>query len=234
MKTGITDHALREAARQVRTSMLNSLQAEAPPQHPFSQEFLSSMDVLLQKEEKRRHHAAAFRRCIAALLSIAIGLSLFLGLNPEAQAAAIRWAKKTALGQTVFSFFEDTEPALPEYRLMWLPEGMELVNEISASDCNLLYYADPNNSSRSFTIQCALMDSDAALIISHDKSQYNIQPILINNHSGELYSSTDSSSSNGLVWFDDTAGVSFTIISYLDTDVILHIAEGIELVVSTK
>lgn len=234
MKTDITDHALREAARQVRTSMLNSLQAEAPPQHPFSQEFLSSMDVLLQKEEKRRHHAAAFRRCIAALLSIAIGLSLFLGLNPEAQAAAIRWAKKTALGQTVFSFFEDTEPALPEYRLMWLPEGMELIQESHTAQTHAQLYYNPKDTSQGFSIEWGLMDSENDFFVYHSDAEYGVSSVRINDYSGLLYVSPDSSASHCLVWFDEAAGIRFSIVSHLDPSVIMHIAARVELVNSTK
>ena len=174
------------------------------------------------------------RRCIAALLSVVVGLSLFFGLNTEARAAALQWAKKTAWGRTVFSFFGDAEKALPEFVVTWLPEGVELVNEIVEPDCVMQLYSDPDDDSQSFAIQCALMDADSPLIISHNKSEYLIHSTTVNTHYAELYIAQDPSVSNGLVWFDDNIGISFTIISDMDSTVILHIAENIKLDISTK
>lgn len=233
MKTIITDEALRNAAKQVRESMLASL-PEEPTEHTFSEEFLTSIEKLRQSEQKRASRITLFRRSIAALLSVVVGLSLFFGLNTEARAAALRWAKQTAWGRTVFSFFGEAEEALPEFEVMWVPEGVELVNEIVEPDCVMRLYSDPDDDSQSFAIQCALMDSDSPLIISHNKSEYLIHSTIVNTHYAELYIAQDSSVSNGLVWFDDDTGVSFTIISDMKPDVILHIAENIKLDISTK
>lgn len=233
MKTIITDEALRNAAKQVRESMLASL-PEEPTEHTFSEEFLTSIEKLRQSEQKRASRITLFRRSIAALLSVVVGLSLFFGLNTEARAAALRWAKQTTWGRTVFSFFGEAEKALPEFEVMWVPEGVELVNEIVEPDCVMRLYSDPDDDSQSFAIQCALMDSDSPLIISHNKSEYLIHSTIVNTHYAKLYIAQDSSVSNGLVWFDDDTGVSFTIISDMKPDVILHIAENIKLDISTK
>ena len=236
MKTFITDEALRDAAKQVRESMLSSL-PEEPKEHAFSEEFLETIEELRQSERKRASRAsraALFRRCVAAMLSIVVSLSLFFGLNTEARAAALRWVKQTTWGQTMFSFLGEAEEALPEFEVMWVPEGVELVNEIVEPDCVMRLYSNPDDDSQSFAIQCALMDSDSPLIISHNKSEYLIHSTIVNTHYAELYIAQDSSVSNGLVWFDDGTGVSFTIISDMKPDVILHIAENIKLDISTK
>lgn len=235
VKTELTDEALGNAARLVRESMLSSLREEEMPAHEFSEDFRESLlEEVRRNEQERARKRLVLRRCIAALLSVVVGLSLFFGLNTEARAAALQWAKKTTWGRTVFSFFGDAEKALPEFVVMWLPEGVELVNEIVEPDCVMQLYSDPDDDSQSFAIQCALMDSDSPLIISHNKSEYLIHSTTVNTHYAELYIAQDPSVSNGLVWFDDNIGISFTIISDMDSTVILHIAENIKLDISTK
>ena len=233
-KTELTDEALRNAARLVRASMLSSLREEDMPTHEFSEDFRESLlEEVRRNERKPARTQLILRRSIAALLSVVVGLSLFFGLNTEARAAALQWAKKTTWGWTVFSFFGDAERALPEFEVMWLPEGVELVNEIVEPDCVMRLYSNLDDSQR-FAMQCALMDSDSPLIIGHNKSEYLIHSTTVNTHYAELYIAQDSSVSNGLVWFDDNIGVVFTIISDMDPTVILHIAENIKLDISTK
>ena len=57
------------------------------------------------------------------MLSIVVGFSLFFCLNTEARAAALRWAKKTAWGRTVFSFFGEAEEAWPEFEVIEITLG---------------------------------------------------------------------------------------------------------------
>lgn len=124
VKTELTDEALRNAAGLVRESMLSSLGEEEMPTHEFSEDFRESLlEEVRRNEQERARKRLVFRRCIAALLSAVVGLSLFFGLNTEARAATLQWAKKTTWGRTVFSFFGDAEKALPEFKVTWLPEG---------------------------------------------------------------------------------------------------------------
>ena len=124
VKTELTDEALGNAARLVRDSMLSSLREEEMPAHEFSEDFRESLlEEVRRNERKPVRTQPVLRRCIAALLSVVVGLSLFFGLNTEARAAALQWAKKTAWGRTVFSFFGDAEKALPKFEVTWLPEG---------------------------------------------------------------------------------------------------------------
>ena len=124
VKTELTDEALGNAARLVRASMLSSLREEEMPTHEFSEDFRESLlEEVRRNEQERTRKRLVLRRCIAALLSAVVGLSLFFGLNTEARAAALQWAKKTTWGRTVFSFFGDAEKALPEFEVTWLPEG---------------------------------------------------------------------------------------------------------------
>ena len=83
-------------------------------------------------------------------------------------------------------------------------------------------------------MQCGIMRTESDLFIFHNDAEYEITSVTVNGKSGVFYISPDTQASHGLVWFDEKAGVYFTIISYLDPAVILHIAESIKLVNSTK
>ena len=95
VKTELTDEALGNAARLVRESMLSSLREEEMPAHEFSEDFRESLlEEVRRNERKPVRTQLVLRRCIAALLSVAVGLSLFFGLNTEARAAALQGRRK--------------------------------------------------------------------------------------------------------------------------------------------
>ncbi len=235
VKTELTDEALGNAARLVRESMLSSLREEEMPTHEFSEDFRESLlEEVRRNEQERVRTQLVLRRCIAALLSVVVGLSLFFGLNTEARAAALQWAKKTTWGRTVFSFFGDAEKTLPEFEVTWLPEGVELVRVENTSDTCSRLYNNPNDTSYGFVMQCGIMRTESDLFIFHNAAEYEITSVTVNGKSGVFYISPNTQARHGRVWFDEKAGVYFTIISYLDPTVILHIAESIKLVNSTK
>ena len=77
IKTELTDEALRNAARSVRASMLSSLKEEDMPTHEFSEDFRESLlEEVRRNERKPARTQLVLRRCIAALLSVVVGLSL--------------------------------------------------------------------------------------------------------------------------------------------------------------
>lgn len=77
VKTELTDEALGNAARLVRESMLSSLREEEMPAHEFSEDFRESLlEEVRRNEQNRATKRLVLRRCIAALLSVVVGLSL--------------------------------------------------------------------------------------------------------------------------------------------------------------
>lgn len=233
-KIEVTDANLSIAAAQVRESMLSSLDSEEIAQNDFSARFLASIAELRMREKKMRIRRRIIRQCVAAIVSVAVGLPLFFAINTEARAAAISWIKETFPGQTAFYFLRDTDRTPPDYQLTWLPDGIEFVREAHTSLTRSRLYQDPEDAARGFTIQCGRMDSSSPLFIGHSGSECEIAPILINDMPGELYRSMSADISHCLVWFDDANGVVYGIVSYLDPDVIMHIAEGVKLVKPTK
>lgn len=230
-----TDEALRNAAALVRQSMLSSLNEEKVSEHVFPDDFLKSIrEEARQSEKKHRHDGELLRRCIAAVLSVVVGLTLFFAINTEARAAAVQWIKKVFVRQTIFSFLQEDTYVPLDFQLLWLPDGVEMIDETQTELTHSQFYQDLENPKNGFVIQCGSMDSQGELTIVHGDANYDIRTVEVNGLSGELYISNDADISNVLVWFDESNRVVFTVDSTLTPDVILHIAENVKLGKSPK
>lgn len=230
-----TDEALRNAATLVRKSMLSSLNEEKVPKHEFPDGFLKSIqEEASQSEKKRSHDGELLRRCIAAVLSVVVGLTLFFAINTEARAAAVEWIKKAFGRQTIFSFLQEDTYISLDFQLLWLPDGVEMVDETQTELTHSQLYQDVENSKNGFVIQCGRMDSQGGLTIVHGDANYDIRTVEVNRLPGELYISNDTDISNVLIWFDESNRIVFTVDSTLTPDVILHIAENVKLGKSPK
>lgn len=118
---------------------------------------------------------------------------------------------------------------LPEYQLTWIPEGCTIVQEIStATMYAALYEAEETGNGFTFAYSCQFHDDDTIGIFT--PSEAEIQTVSIHGASGDLYLPSDPSVAKELIWFDKTNQVWFHISSYLETTVMLHIAESVVLV----
>ena len=230
-----TDEALRNAAILVRKSMLSSLNEEKVPEHEFPDDFLKSVrEEARQSEKKHRHDGELLRRCIAAVLSVVVGVTLFFAIDTEARAAAAEWIKKVFGGQTLFSFLQEDTYVSMDFQLLWLPDGVEMVDETQTELTHSQLYQDAQDSKNGFVIRCGSMDSQGDLMIVHGDASYDIRTVEVNGLPGELYISNDTDISNVLIWFDESNRIVFTIDSTLAPNVILHIAENVKLYKSPK
>lgn len=67
-----------------------------------------------------------------------------------------------------------------------------------------------------------------------DETAHSIILVDINGMVGNLYLSQDPEITHCLIWFDGERQISFNITSYMDSEVILHIAESVKLSNTTK
>ena len=61
-------------------------------------------------------------------------------------------------------------------------------------------------------------------------SEYECVELLVNGMPAQFYDSLDKNQTNDLIWVDETAGIVFSLNGALEQDVMLHIAESINLV----
>lgn len=220
-----SDAQLQAALAKSQQSFLDSLPQE-PPRHEFSKDFQRDIQALSQKEKRILHMRTVTRQVRAASLALIIGASLVLTVHADARATVLRWVKEELGQSSVFWFMGDTSQKLPNYALTWLPEGMECTSDETTNTDRGLVYLDPECPESGFVLHYSLVQDGSQLIVFHENQESQAVQVEINSCTGELFLS-EGEANNVLVWFDEKRNVEFDITSPLNSDVILHIAEGI-------
>ena len=117
---------------------------------------------------------------------------------------------------------EDTHRQLREL----LPEGYELVMEEKDDTRGYLIYEDEQGGSISFLY--FLSNSESKLSLEFGNTEYEYKSLSINGMSADLYISSDPGETSELIWFDEERGITFSLSSFEESHVIVHIAEKIK------
>ena len=105
MSEQVTDDVIIQAAKRVGEAMLASLPEPEDCTHEFSPEFERSMERLIQKTKRRAHVRRCLRSIAVAALAVVIGLSAWLAVDTEAQAAVVEWVRTAYEDSIVYEFF---------------------------------------------------------------------------------------------------------------------------------
>ena len=101
-------------------------------------------------------------------------------------------------------------------------------------DSIIKLYQNSENELDGFTFNCYIPQADSPVKVEMLGSQHIVEQVNVNEFYGDLYISLDPNESHCLIWSDDSNQVAFAITSFLPPDDILHIAESVKLVNSTK
>lgn len=223
---------LREAAGQAVEAMLQALPRPVECDHVFSQDFCEKMDRLVQREKTTRKKRHTRTRVAAAIAAVLIGLATWLAVDAEARERVFRWFSER-IGSSVVYHFPDETPAENRgvYAPAWIPEGFTEARRNCTKDHGSIYYTDENADME------ILFNYDAVNEYTYDglegvKSDPEI--IYVQGHRGEYYVGSVDSPMNVLIWFDEKAGILFSVDGTAEKDVMLHIAESINMVEMPK
>ncbi len=229
-----TDKDLKEAAELACEAWYKALpRLEDCVPYSFSDSFKTNMDLLI-KEVKRHEKVVLFsRRFVAALIALLIGLSLWLTVDTDARAVVRNWFREV-FGTTVLYHYTDNAEIteLPNYELSYIPEGFEEIDRLEEPDILSLLYVNPDTED-AIQFECYLFSETLSMQIFYEDHLYQ-EKIKINDISGDYYAADETSQTNTLVWFDETGQIVFILNSNLEKDVILHMAEGVNLVKTQK
>ena len=89
---------------------------------------------------------------------------------------------------------------------------------------------NPVNGLDGFTFDYGFIQDDSPLTIDYSGLDVTIQDVTVNGCPGKLYISFELDESHALVWIDEANNVVFTMTSFLEPDVMLHIAGSTKLV----
>lgn len=234
-KQFITDEELTIATAMVSEAMLRSLPEPEECTGQFTIQFEEKIEKLKKTAIRKANWKKFARSAVAAILVVLIGFSMLCAFNTEVRAAVIGWFKKSFENYTAYWFNDNVEDDLiPEYDITWTPEGYELVFDEVMPDSIIKLYQNPENELDGFTFNCYKPQADSPVKVEMLGSQHIVEQVYINGCSGDLYLSLDPNDSHCLIWSDDNNQVAFAITSYSPPDDILHIAESVKLVNSTK
>ena len=233
-KRFITDEELVVATTMVSEAMLRALPEPEECMGQFTAQFEEKIEKLKKTAARKASWKKFARSAVAAVLVVLIGFSMLCVFNTEVRATVIGWFKKTFENCTTYWFDDNNEGIIPEYEISWIPDGYELVFDKTLPDSIVKLYQNPQNELEGFTFACFKPQVDSPVTAEMLGAEYIVEQVHINGNTGDLYIALDPNESHGLIWSDDNNQVAFTITSFLPPEVILHIAESVKLVNSTK
>ena len=228
----ITDAQLTKAATMVRKSMLSALPRSEDCDHTFSNEFEQKICAMQHRAERKNRHRRIIHRVAAAIVAILVGFSLLCALNSEVRATIRGWIKEVVGDMTYYWFQGEKTEVLPYYELTYIPEGYELIQDTRMEGFgHSRVYRQKGNIKTDIVFSYDLIREDTQLIVDINGVPHEVRNVQINGCRGEFWISSDlSEESHGLLWVDEEAGVYFTILSVLEPEEMLHIAESVILV----
>ena len=222
----ISDERLREAAQQAEKAFLASLPEPKDSKAAFSPAFERKMKKLI----KRIDHPIVYwiQKSVACLvLILLLGGGSVLALSTEARAAFVGWLREVYESWFVYHYTgEDaitTENTI--YYPGWLPDGYELIAAPEPGPHTISIYE--NQAKDTIIFNC--FKNSESMAIQIGKENAFVEKVQIDDAFADLYVDSKSGETNHLIWEDPENKVIFWLVSTLDSDYMVKIAESIEL-----
>lgn len=226
----ITDEELVIATTMVSEAMLRALPEPEECTGQFTAQFEEKIEKLKKTAASKANWKKFAQSAVAAVLVVLIGFSMLCVFNTEVRAAVVTWFKETFGTYTTYRFTSEDQNELPDYELTWIPDGYELIREDSYEQMYGAVYLRENNIIDGFTFDYSIANNDTQMSIHSNYGQYHSEAVNISGKHGELYLSNNANDANALIWFDEDNNIVFSITSYMDASVILHIANNVKIV----
>ena len=131
----------------------------------------------------------------------------------------------------LYRFFSPSPASvIPTFRPTWVPEGYWEVDTVSDDTSTSILYQRGDDSTDQFIFGYMFYSSDTEFQLLFEEKTYGYQILQVHEHLAHFYSSEDHSETNNLIWFNEKNSILFELNAPFDLDVMLHIAESINLV----
>ena len=224
----MSEQDLQKAATMVRCAMLETLPLEI--EGHFSKEFDLKIADLKNAHKKIEKQRQLRKRLAAIAAAFFVAMTMLLSFNTEVRAAVVTWFKEIFDTRIVYWFSGEKTDTLPVFEITGLPEDYECIHDEATSNSHNYLYQKEDIVIDGFSFGYSFIQSDAPLSVTFPDDDFTVTHVTINGCPGDLYISADPSESHALVWIDEPNGVVLTITSFLDPNVMLHIAETVKLV----
>lgn len=175
----------------------------------------------------------AAQRAAVVLLIVSIGLGSLLAASPTARAALVQWVTEWYETHITYRYTgEDMAGAMPQYEITELPEGYAEAESERVEwpeQVDIVYRNDETGK----TIYLDYIHMHQGAATDFVLEDVEISPVTVNGLDGRFFK-TEKGERNLVAWIDPEHGLHFTIEAPFDKADILHIAESVSLVESTK
>lgn len=172
------------------------------------------------------------RRAAVFLLAVSLGFCAIMAGSPTARAAFMNWIKEVYETHIVYRFMgEDIDGEMPHYEITALPEGFVEVERLEFPATVAVAYE--NDAGDVIYFNYGFMQQGSALFLVTENT--DVVPITVNGLSGDLYLSKDPEHiSNSIVWISTELNMCFNLNGFHNATDILHMAESVSLLKTTK
>ncbi len=224
----MTDRALDNLLRQVLLDADSQEYGDAInelPEHDFSPAFEKKMQKLI----RRANHPIRYRVAQAAaclLLAALLSGCTVLAISPEARDAFVGWVREVSEGWFVYHYTgkDQTAPENVVYCPTWVPDGYELITEPEARTHMTAIYE--NSEGDRIIFNCSFNTESINFQIEREGVQRT--DTYVDNIPADLYIDNTSGNANCIVWENESQQIIFWIISTLDGETMIKIAESVE------
>lgn len=233
MNSSLSAKQLRAAAALAESRMLAELDFDEAQPHEFSEAFERKMEPVLKKA-RSRERARQTARTIAASLAIVVLFGLiWIATHAEAREAVQKWFTFKWNNIIMYHFTEEYTDEFPTYRPTWLPDGFK---ETDVFETPVSYDIEYENEEGSliFFNYMAMDEGSGVGILVLNKDEVRVESVTVKGMPGDFYICFTGNEQSLLQWMDEKHGIMFGVGGILDPDIILKIAESVEIVKPEK
>lgn len=174
---------------------------------------------------------AVAQRAAVVLLIISLGFGTVMAGSPTARAAFVRWITEWCETYIVYRFAgENISGEMPQFEITGLPEGFVETERVEFPEMSSITYENEAGDVISFNY-VYMSQGGVSAFETENSDVYDIE---VNHMNGLFGESPIPGNFNTIVWIDTEQNIQFDIsgvFNYLD---ILHMAESVSLVKTTK
>lgn len=173
----------------------------------------------------------AFRAVAAILIICTVAFGTLMAANPTARAAVLQWAREWYETHIVYRYSgEASSSKMPQYGISALPNDYVEIDRSELPGYMSVTYQNPDG--RNLYLDYSLIQQGSATdFVTEDMV---VSDITVNGLPGQLFLSQTSEQTNAVTWIDSNQNIQFTVDGFADEAVLLHMAESVSLVKSTK
>lgn len=173
----------------------------------------------------------AFRAVAAFLMICSLAFGTLMVASPSARAAVLQWVREWYETHILYRYSgEVASTEMPQYGISALPDNYIEIDRSELSDYVSVTYQ--NKDGKALYLDYSLMHQGSASDFVTDDMV--VSDITVNGYIGQLFLSQIPEQTNAVTWADTDKNIQFTVDGFADEAGLLHMAESVYLVKSTK